>query len=901
MARLGRQRAFVLLIVVSMVSILSILAVTFTMIARVERHVSSNYVDMVRAKMLATAGVDAAMLRLRTDGSVRMYDAATDPWFYAGTYVAGLPQPATKLDDADWPSYRRGTLTVDGQNRGYSGSLAGTYTQLGDTYALKISDLAGRININGQETNLAGMLNALGRGINSLDGKPDPIRGRGAAIITTRNVQFGGTFKAMDDLLAIFTVAEMNVLRDYISIYSWTDKGVIEPRPQSPGQWPVENYDFVPPANYPGRHPVNVNTAPLPVVFACLTGLSARIVRGNSLVNVPAIGDPQAVLVARAIGTARQTTPFKTWEGFESWVDTALNMISQDQRGVINANANPNTRLNKFVADAVGAVGNTPFGRTADKTDLTFHTTEFAFSSYGWFQIESLGRVLDQNNNTVATAKLRTVVKLFDVLRHTSQRDFLTASQSTGTWNGVRSFPESMEDQTWNLNEASVVDGQIQIREDDALDGNEIFNMDNDDTLAAKLHPNQVHERWYGNIHDQNRTVVRQDLVENDPADYGYPNVPNQNPRARSVMNANLPAANRNSTWGSDLFPDGHMLNRRRNKVVLYPGVDSHNGNGFVNPQQSAFQWWMKQDMRGGTFDGWYCQAVPGSRERIPSGPGGGHDIYGYFFATPWVNGGHCSYVTSGVVLPQCRKANIVYPFGSDYIWLDYNPFGGLIPPPGQWNQIRVELDNYTIIRLYLNGRLIRTSTAWFTSVTYNATNILDITEFGYLFLHSYMPSFDWIYWSDGLIDTIRIYNAFSGGLNHPSRYPVSQGGSYYQGSFDFNNTVLPVGASARLLNIGYTQIRPRVINRNGSYQNIANPPYVAMEFKAPAGAWTSGGVVGDGAAINDTVASGQKLDYRLRFYDNGLTPNNVAAYADDVTVFYTTGPQIMSWSFDPQ
>lgn len=901
MTRLDRNRAFVLLIVISMISILSILAVTFAMMTRIERHVSSNYVDMIRAKMLATAGVEDAMLRLRTDASRRMYDATTDPWFYAGTYVAGLPQPATKLDDADWPSYRRGTLTVDGQIRGYSGALAGTYTQYGDTYALKISDLAGRININGQETNLAAMLNALGRGISALDGKPDPIRGRGATIVSRRNAQFAGSFKAMDDLLGLFTVAELNTLRDYITIYSWRDPGVIEPRPQSPSTWPLESYDFVPPANYPGRHPVNVNTAPLPVLFACVAGLSARIVRANSLVNVPAISDPQAIQVVRAIGTARQSTPFKTWEGFESWVDRTLTMISQDQRGVINANANPNTRLNKFVPDAIGESGGTPFGRIADKTDLTFHTTEFCFSSYGWFQIESLGRVLDQNSRTVATAKLRTVVKLFDVLRHTSQRDFVRAAQSTGTWRGTRSFPESMEDQGWNLNEASVVDGQIQIREDDALDGDEIFYMDNDDTLAAKLHSNVVHERWYGNIHDQNRVVRREDLCENDPADYGFPNVPNQNPRQRSLMNSNLSASMRNSRWGSDLFPDGHMLNRRRNKVCLYPGVDSHNGNGFVNPQQSAFQWWMKQDLRGGTLDGWYCQAVPGSGEPIPSGPGGGHDIYGYFFARPWVNGGHASRVTAGVVLPQCRKSKIVYPFSRDYIWLDWNPFGSLLPPPGQWNQIRVELDNYTVIRLYLNGRLLRTSTAWFATVTYNATNILDITEFGYLFLHSYRPNFDWIYWSDGLIDTIRIYNSFRGGLNHPNRYPVSQGGSYYEGAFDFDNTVLAPGQSARLLNIGYTQIRPRVINRNGSYQTISNPPYVGLEFKAPNGSWTNGGTVGDGAPINDSVTSGQKLRYRLRFYDNGLTPNNVAAYADDVTVFYTTGPKIMSWSFDLQ
>ncbi len=892
MSRHQARTAFVLVIVVSVAAILSVLAVTFAMVAGIERNVSANYVDLVRARMLATAGVDDALLRLRSDAPRRLYNAPTDPWFYAGTYVNGVPQPDTPLEDADYPSYRAGALTVDGLARGYSGALAGTYARLGDTYALRITDLASKFDINGQETHLAEMLSALGRGIRRLDHRPDPIRERGAAILALRNGRYGGRFRSLADLLSILTQDELDVLRDYVTLDSWRDRSVIEPRPQDPAEWPVEHYDFEPPVGYPGRHPVNLNTAPLPVLFACISGLSARIMKGDDLRDVPPITDGQAMNVARQVGEARQARPFQTWEAFEEWCWEDLESISKDQRGALVANANPNTRLNKFVPDATERTAGQARERPADKTDLTYHTTEFTLWDLGWFEVESLGRVLDQEDRLVACAKLLAVVKVYDIARHTTQRDFVMAAVRPETFDAVRTFPESMADQEGDPMRASIVDGRVQAREDDAREGDEVFWADNDDTLAARLHPGQVEQRWYTNLYDQDRRARRWDLAENHPADEGLPYVPRQDPFERSLMNPTLPQAYRNSLWGSNLYPDGHFVSSRCERVCLFPGVDPHDGRPFLDPEHSVFQFWMKQDPRADKVDGLFAHVIPGAGQPIPSGPGGGQDLYAYFLGGAGLNGGHASWLTGGIVLPQCRRAPIAYPFDRDYLWLDLTPFGNRLPRPGQWVQIRVELEGHTTMRLYVDGELERSSTAVFHDVALNTTNVLDMLQFGHAYVHSYRSDSDWIGWSDAIVDTIRVYDHVGGGRQQPDRFPVSSGGTYFEGAFVFGPT--PV----RVLGVGFSQTRPRVIARRGGIAPIADPPYVSLEVRAPGGAWVSAGPVGDGAPLDLSIGAGEGLEYRARFHDNGLSPNNAAAVLEDVTVLYSTGPEIKGWVF---
>ncbi len=95
---------------------------------------------------------------------------------------------------------------------------------------------------------------------------------------------------------------------------------------------------------------------------------------------------------------------------------------------VLKANFNPNCHLNETNPDE-------NLHLRVDKTDLFVNSTEFCFMPTGYFEVESLGRVvrpIDQNvedvtigaNKLVAQAKVKAVYKLYEMLRETTQKHF---------------------------------------------------------------------------------------------------------------------------------------------------------------------------------------------------------------------------------------------------------------------------------------------------------------------------------------------------------------------------------------------------------------------------------------------------------------------------------------------
>jgi hypothetical protein len=118
---------------------------------------------------------------------------------------------------------------------------------------------------------------------------------------------------------------------------------------------------------------------------------------------------------------------------------TAQQHASQAIADAIKANFNPNLHLNELNPDD-------NLYLRVDKTDLIVNSTEFCFIPTGYFEVESLGRVLRPvgggadaltapDNQMMAQAKLATVVKLYDQYRETTQKHFYAgtaASQSSG-------------------------------------------------------------------------------------------------------------------------------------------------------------------------------------------------------------------------------------------------------------------------------------------------------------------------------------------------------------------------------------------------------------------------------------------------------------------------------------
>lgn len=228
------------------------------------------------------------------------------------------------------------------------------------------------------------------------------------------------------------------------------------------------------------RAPVNLNSAPREVIRALLTGLRGRYFlrtpggpmeprtyMGKDMGQVSISAALATQLADKLIDHRRKLItatgfPIATWQHFNAFIDTLPNSLfdgdpkrAQAMKDVVKANANPNSHLNKFNPDANFG---TSFGET-DKGDLVYAatnpgwTTEFCFASMGYFEIESIGRVLGsttpgQPAPLLAERKLSCLVKVADVYRHSTQKEFQvnTVGGGSGTTTTYTLYPENLDD-----------------------------------------------------------------------------------------------------------------------------------------------------------------------------------------------------------------------------------------------------------------------------------------------------------------------------------------------------------------------------------------------------------------------------------------------------------------------
>jgi hypothetical protein len=272
-----RCRGAVLIVVLGILAVLALLATTFATLQAVERQVSRNYMDTVRAKLLAMSGVQEAVHRL----SVQL-DTATPgtPEFamqtraarYYGSDVDELGNRPdllnVRVEDARNPSFaieRDGNpiepsqpqpreLFADGPSGqrkiGVSGIMqSGTYGRNGDVYALRVSDLQGLIHVNdGVEHGPQGAVSQnLKRLLNNL-GKQVGIMDLGDRILAARP-QTGYTSKT--DLLAAvdYDRVRFEKFQRFVTVRAWQDDKVANPVPLSPDvlrEYPVRYYRGTP-------------------------------------------------------------------------------------------------------------------------------------------------------------------------------------------------------------------------------------------------------------------------------------------------------------------------------------------------------------------------------------------------------------------------------------------------------------------------------------------------------------------------------------------------------------------------------------------------------------------------------------------------------------------------------
>ncbi len=245
--RPARGRGFALVLLAGVLSILSIIAALFLLVARMHRGVTGDAVRQARAALLSRSGIarvlsEASRLAEGSpyggedhDGDGRL-DAGTpeeDGQVYRPLQLDDLTCP---LEHALRPSYfasRGGVLpeliVADDRLRGYSGRLrsasrdglaAGGWLVRGDTYVLRMDDESSKINVNG------GYLDDLGR-------DPDPFPDYSDPDVVLPTGEGAGWNRSLKRILDTLGGAKEDVDGDGVldAGEDWDADGVLDPAP----------------------------------------------------------------------------------------------------------------------------------------------------------------------------------------------------------------------------------------------------------------------------------------------------------------------------------------------------------------------------------------------------------------------------------------------------------------------------------------------------------------------------------------------------------------------------------------------------------------------------------------------------------------------------------------------
>lgn len=459
--RKTERSGFTLLYALGILVLLSTFALVFARVVGFERQASTQFVDGVRARLAARAGVERAVAELRRIAFKRHYsDPWTDQWGSLALAPVNLP-PGDPVDSVTtrWPSFREPdpARLMLGSPLVVSGKLGDTYGNA-DTlvYKLRVIDCAGQLNVNHSDgPSIQRMLSAL---LQVELGKPQAQADAAAlALITNRPPGgFGsktdvGSRLVAGGFITTSPIDEWKKLQDDVTVHGWVDGQVIRP-------WNLNGTAVAALEPLP-RSPVNLNTASRGVLTALFSGVSATNKFGTfTIPHTTALALADAIIAKRndppMTGTATPFVPFRTWREFEQWVDgtTALvgatwtppgnrtpvppgglieELIQTAQvayRDLVKAVCNPNTTNNKF-----GLLPNhggylQQVGRLVDKTDLVAMSTDACFDSMGLYEVGSVGLVLHPHDTygmiVGAMITEQVVVQVYRPMRLTTQDEF---------------------------------------------------------------------------------------------------------------------------------------------------------------------------------------------------------------------------------------------------------------------------------------------------------------------------------------------------------------------------------------------------------------------------------------------------------------------------------------------
>ncbi len=286
-----------LIVALGILTLLSVLALTFVSVMRLEAAASMNYVEGVRSRMIAEGGLELAMAQLKIRAAGEAFSDPNVDWNYAnGNYWLPLEESSpVRRGSAD------DTIALNDVRASFAGNMGASYAGGLDQYKVKVVDTQTQFNLNSEfeiiddlDHTYIRFLDALGVAISRLNprargggtgggrnpvlnaryprGSPNAWRG-GEAIYRFRISREGRRFNSKAELLEVLADAEdYKLLRDYVTTRSWFDPNTVQPASVSG----LQNKPWSDVMRKEPRSPINVNLATTEVLAANLAGIAGR-------------------------------------------------------------------------------------------------------------------------------------------------------------------------------------------------------------------------------------------------------------------------------------------------------------------------------------------------------------------------------------------------------------------------------------------------------------------------------------------------------------------------------------------------------------------------------------------------------------------------------------------------
>ena len=447
---LKHNKAHALILSLAVLMLLSGLAIQFSGMATVEMRASHNYQEMQESRLVAKAGIDYAVASISSGyKSNPLYfgwlyvksdaDADSNPGYATNKYaddgigdgvtLANM-QRVTATDHG--PSFftSQKIFNIAGVNLHCSGDINGH----NNPYTLKVFDVAAQINLNNTNPGLATILNGLSWAVALREpykssaspfDSAGPLHGLGAQIVANRP---SNGYQTKTDLVGIsgsgktISESDLSYVFDYLTTYPRT--AVMQ------SNTTYQRVSFSTPGNETSyqrelRSPVNINTAPWPVLVAMFKGIYT---------STTAISDDEAIVLANRVCLWRSSNdpddtadmPFVSLKDFFDFLDKKKNSIfstgTEAKVALLKANFNPAVFPRRLNPDKV-------VYQTITKADLLHHTSEFCFSPLGYFEISVRGECFDSRGIQRSVCDYYTVAHILDVSIQVTQKDFESNSR----------------------------------------------------------------------------------------------------------------------------------------------------------------------------------------------------------------------------------------------------------------------------------------------------------------------------------------------------------------------------------------------------------------------------------------------------------------------------------------